>query len=181
MDNTKHIFLHDRGLVGRRGGEFFPLNCLTSYHRVDTEHLPSFSTAAQFAIDSLTPSTVEVSLGHNSLQSEGIIAFFSSLRSLRSQWRSSTGGQWGIEKLTLSSNRITGEALAGIAEYLMDDCIMKELYLPHNEIEVSREEVSRGLARLLMLVLAILGANREETISKLSQRQWRTHLLKSSV
>jgi hypothetical protein len=113
-----------------------------------------FPQTAQFALDKLSPSTRELSLGHNHLGSEGVIHLFTRLKELRREWATSgVDGEdrtWGIEKITLSSNEIQSDALVAIADYLDGDETLKELYLPHNRIRVG--VVLTGIAGVLLRV-----------------------------
>jgi hypothetical protein len=135
LDPAMHIFLHDHGLVGVRGGEFVG----SAFQPICGPH-DSLPETAQFALDKLSPSARELSLGHNHLGSEGVIHLFTRLKELRREWATSgIDGEdrpWGIEKITLSSNEIQSDALVAIADYLEGDETLKELYLPHNRIRV---------------------------------------------
>ncbi len=94
--------------------------------------------AAQYALDKITPTTQELSLGHNSLRSEGVVHLFQELRALRDH------AGCAVEKMTLSANALGNDALREMAVFLDGDWTLRELYLPHNAIDVSAGGPSAG-------------------------------------
>lgn len=107
---------------------------------------------ARIILNSMDRDTVELSVGHNRLGSNGCNYLFRALTAAKAGEGSSLydrisstitvprrlAGFRGLSKITLSANGIDEEALGSIAEYLEGDEHLRELYFTNNLISVSR-------------------------------------------
>lgn len=116
-ERPRHLFMQDQGLAGVQGARRVLSRCGSNVIE-------------------------EISLGHNQLGNHGCVELFEGLKQLREEQRQRKeggGGSFKLRKITLSSNQIGNEALDAITDYLCRDETLEELYLPNNQIKVSRD------------------------------------------